>query len=121
MPYRNIRRDRIILVGVSMGGYGTWRLGASKPDTFRALVVLAGVVRSETLQAADALRDQNIFVVHSASDSAVSVAGARQMVEKLKGLNANVTYIESPGMGHGGDLPDDLAAQLLAWIKQYGD
>ncbi len=119
--YPNIRRDRIILLGFSMGGYGTWRLGAMKPDYFRGLVVLSGTVRSDTLQAVDALKDQNIFVVHGAADNAVSVSGARQMVEKLKGLNANVTYFEIPEGGHEGGWSAELGAKLLAWIKQYAE
>ena len=116
--YPNIRRDRIILLGFSMGGYGTWRLGELRPDFFRGLVVVSGDVRSDILQGVGALRNQNIFVVHGAADNAVSVSGARQMVEKLKAMNANVTYVEIPEGGHGGGWNDDLVAKLLAWIKQ---
>jgi predicted peptidase len=119
--YPNIRRDRIILLGFSMGGYGAWRLGELRPDVFRGLVVVSGTVRPDILQGAGALRDQNIFVIHGAADNAVSVSGARQMVEKLKALNANVTYVEIAEGGHGGNWNDDLVAKLLAWIKQYGD
>jgi pimeloyl-ACP methyl ester carboxylesterase len=119
--YPNIRRDRIILLGFSMGGYGAWRLGELRPDFFRGLVVVSGDVRPDVLQGVGALRDQNIFVIQGAADNAVSVSGARQMVEKLKALNANVTYIEIPEGGHGGNWNDDLVAKLLAWIKQYGD
>ncbi len=119
--YPNIRRDRIILLGFSMGGYGAWRLGELRPDFFRGLVVVSGDVRSDILQGAGALRNQNIFVIHGAADNAVSVSGAGQMVEKLKAMNANVTYIEIPEGGHGGGWNDDLVAKLLAWVKQYGD
>jgi predicted esterase len=119
--YPNIRRDRIILLGFSMGGYGTWRLGELRPDFFRGLVVVSGVVRPDILQGAGALRNQNIFVIHGAADNAVPVSGARQMVEKLKALDADVTYVEIPEGGHGGNWNDDLVAQLLAWVKQYAD
>jgi dipeptidyl aminopeptidase/acylaminoacyl peptidase len=119
--YPNIRRDRIILLGFSMGGYGTWRLGELRPDFFRGLVVVSGDVRSDILQGVGALRDQNIFVIHGAADNAVSVSGARQMVEKLKAMNANVTYVEIPEGGHGGGGNDDLVAKLLAWIKQNAE
>jgi predicted esterase len=82
---------------------------------------VSGDVRSDILQGADALKDQNIFVVHGAADNAVSVSGARQMVEKLKAMNANVTYVEIPEGGHGGGWSDDLVAKLLAWIKQNAE
>ena len=101
-----------------MGGYGAWRLGELRPDYFRGLIVVSGDVRPDILQGVDALRDQNIFVVHGAADNAVPVSGAREMVEKLKAMNANVTYVEIPEGGHGGGWSYDPTAELMAWIKQ---
>jgi pimeloyl-ACP methyl ester carboxylesterase len=119
--YPHIRRDRIILLGFSMGGYGAWRLGELRPDVFRGLVVVSGNVRPDILQGTGALQNQNIFVIHGAADTAVSVSGARQMVEKLKAMNANVTYVEIPEGGHGGNWNDDLVTKLLAWMMQYAE
>jgi predicted esterase len=117
--FPNIRRDRIFLMGFSMGGYGAWHLGILRPDTFRGLIILSGAVRPDLLGQIDKLRDANIFVVHGAKDNAVPVDGARRLVEKLKAMNANVVYIEIPEGGHGNYGDYDPGTEILAWIEKY--
>lgn len=119
--YPNIRRDRIFLMGFSMGGYGTWHLGILRPDYFRGLIVLSGVVGPDVLGEIDAIREQNIFVIHGARDPAVPVADARAVVAKLEALQANVVYIEVPEGGHGDFKDNEALMQLLAWVKQYAE
>ena len=119
--YPNIRRDRIFLMGFSMGGYGTWHLGILRPDYFRGLIVVSGAVRLDVLEEIDAIREQNIFVVHGAKDPAVPVADARAVVAKLEALQANVVYIEVPEGGHGDFKDNEPLMELLAWVKQYAE
>ena len=104
-----------------MGGYGTWRLGILRPEYFRGLIILSGDMGSDILDKIDRLRNANIFVVHGAQDLAVQVSGARQAVEKLKALDANVVYREIPEGGHGNSASYDLIAEIIAWIRKYSD
>jgi hypothetical protein len=106
-------------MGFSMGGYGAWHLGILRPDYFRGLIILSGAVGSDILGQIDKLRDANIFVIHGAKDNAVPVGGAREVVEKLKAMNANVVYIEIPEGGHGNYGNYDLDTEILAWIEKY--
>lgn len=104
-----------------MGGYGTWRLGILRPDCFRGLIVISGRVRSDILNGIESPRGANVFVVHGAKDVAAPVDAARRVVEKLKALDANVTYIEVPEGGHGNFPGLDLGAAVIPWIKQYSE
>ena len=117
--YPNIRRDRIFLMGFSMGGTGTWRLGILKPVYFRGLVIISGDVKPDILDQIEGLRNQNIFIIHGAKDLNVPIWGTRQAVEQLKSMQANVVYIELPEAGHGGDLESIL--EIIPWIKKYSD
>jgi predicted esterase len=117
--YPNIRSDRIFLMGFSMGGTGTWRLGILKPDYFRGLVIISGDVKPEMLKQIDRLREQNIFIIHGAKDLAIPIGATRQAVGALKSLGANVVFIELAEGGHGGD--EESILQIIPWIKKYSD
>ena len=119
--YPNIRKDRIFLMGFSMGGTGTWRLGLLRPDYFRGLMILSGRVTPEILHQVDKLRNQNIFVVHGAKDLAVPISTTRVTIAELKALNLNIQYIEYPEGGHGDYIDEELLAKLIAWIRKYGE
>ncbi len=38
----DIDQDRVYMVGISMGGFGTWEFAARGPDLFAAAVPMAG-------------------------------------------------------------------------------
>jgi predicted peptidase len=121
--FPNIRRDRIFLVGHSMGGYGTWCLGLRNPGYFRGLIVASGTVQGQAenvLGWIEQLKEENILVIHGAKDLTVPVEGTRQAVEKLKAMNANVEYLELPEAGHG-DYGPDVVAAVSAWIQKYAE
>ncbi len=121
--FPNIRRDRIFLLGFSMGGYGTWRLGLLKPNYFRGLIIASGAlvppkrVKGENiLEIIDRVKDENILIIHGDKDNAVPIDNTRKAVKKLKAMNANFEYIEVPGAGHGNY---DKNKEIVEWVKKY--
>jgi predicted esterase len=103
----NVDDSRIYLMGHSMGAIGTWALAAKYPETWAALVTFAGTGRPDEI--APAIKHLPQFVVHGDADNTVNVSGSRNMVAKLKELNANVTYIEVPGGSHTDVVVPNLA------------
>jgi predicted esterase len=93
----NVDESRIYLMGHSMGAIGTWALGSKYPQTWAALVAFSGTGQPAL---AENMKGIPQFVVHGDADNTVNVSGSRNMVAKLKALNANVTYIEVPGGSH---------------------
>lgn len=131
---------RIYLTGLSMGGYGTWRLAANHPGKFAALVPICGGIRppprirqrrgdslgSLTTPGEDpfAFTAQKIgktpvWVFHGGEDRTVPVEESRKMVEALKAAGANVTYTEYEGVGH--NSWDDAYAEpdLMTWLLSH--
>ena len=115
--YPNIRRERIILIGHSMGGVGAYRLGLLKPDYFRALVILAGPVDQGFLEQMEKFRNQNLFLVYGARDKVEWVSDSRAAVEKLTAVGANFEYIELPEAGHM--LDGAPWSEVMDWIMKY--
>ncbi len=117
---------RIYLTGISMGGYGVWRMAAEHPGVFAALTPISGAIHSpasipEIPPAIDLVPGQDPFAVladdigntptwvfHDSDDPLVSVADDRRIAAAFKG-RPSFHYTEMTGMGH------------LAWIKAYAN
>jgi len=120
-------RSRIYLTGLSMGGYGAYHLALAHPDRFAAMVIVCGgLLPHETTTAvqqspltmaasdpyaftAHALRRIPIRMFHGDADPVIPVSESRRMAETLSAENADVRYVEYPGVGHN------------AWDRAYGD
>ncbi len=117
---------RTYLTGHSMGGHGTWQLGATYPDRFAAIAPSAGwisfasygggrrpeptnrveklIQRSwtpgDTLALATNYLHHGIYILHGDADDNVPVSEARTMRGVLSGFHRDFTWHEQPGAGH---------------------
>jgi len=92
-----VDRSRIYVTGLSMGGYGTWRLGMAFPDRFAALVPICG---GGSAVKVCSLKDIPIRVYHGKKDKSVPLEEAQKLVERLKACGGNVELIVYPDAGH---------------------
>lgn len=114
------------VTGHSMGGHGTWHLGAVFPDRFAAVAPSAGWVSfwsyadarsfddlypleqvlrraasgSDTLAIKDNYATSGVFILHGEKDDNVPVKEARTMRSELSSFHPDFTYYERPGAGH---------------------
>jgi poly(3-hydroxybutyrate) depolymerase len=102
-----VDESRIYLMGHSMGGIGTWRLGATYPDIWAALAPISGFGAPATVEK---MRHIPQIVVHGDADPTVSVAASRAMVAEMKRLGVEVRYIEVPGGNHADVVVPNLPA-----------
>ncbi len=117
---------RTYLTGHSMGGHGTWILGATFPDRFAAIGPSAGWISfwsyagtpeyedgtaiermlrraasaSDTLALAPNLLQRGVYVLHGDKDDNVPVEQARRMRQWLGEGHPNFAYYERIGAGH---------------------
>lgn len=121
--------QRIYLTGHSMGGHGTWFLGATYPDKWAGIAPCAGYPTLKEYGSADGripdssrslmeqmlLRASNqsdvlnlvsnykplgIYIHHGDSDRVVPVQFARQMKKLLADFHPDFSYYEYPGGEH---------------------
>jgi len=89
--------NRLLVTGLSMGGYGTFDIIARNPDMFAGALSLCG---GGDPSQAPALRQLPIWIFHGDSDPAVSVRGSRQMVRALRDAGGTPNYTEVASGGH---------------------
>lgn len=122
--------ERVYLTGISMGGYGAWRLALQHPDRFAALVPIcggldaperrsrrgAGDASDPFVRAARTLRHLPTWVFHGADDPVIPVTESRLMVDALRREGGNVRYTEYPGVEHGSWDPAYADPALARWL-----
>ncbi|HEY1114031.1 MAG TPA: alpha/beta hydrolase-fold protein, partial [Chitinophagaceae bacterium] len=121
--------QHIYLTGHSMGGHGTWFLGATYPDKWAAIAPCAGYPtlkgygsadglvpdqpattmeqmllrssnQSDVIQLASNYKPLGVYIFHGDADRVVSVNYARQMKKVLGDFHSDMSYYEYPGGEH---------------------
>ncbi|WP_204743321.1 carboxylesterase family protein [Pseudocnuella soli] len=121
--------QQVYLTGHSMGGHGTWFLGATYPDKWAAIAPCAGYPtlkgygsadglipdsssipleqvllrsgnQSDVIKLAQNYKPLGVYIFHGDSDRTVSVDYARQMREVLGDFHTDLSYYEYPGGSH---------------------
>ena len=86
----NIDINRIYLTGLSMGAWGAWNLAVAHPETFAALVPIAGYVDRIPMVENSKIKAIPIRIFHGLLDDVVNVEYSITMYKKLKSCNTNV-------------------------------
>ncbi|UCG53627.1 MAG: prolyl oligopeptidase family serine peptidase [Candidatus Latescibacterota bacterium] len=137
--------ERVYLTGHSMGGHGTWHLGALYPDRFAALGPSAGWISfwsyrpsrevvvdtpvekmlmrttlpSRTFDLVRNYKDLGIYILHGADDDNVLADQSRQMVARLEAFHKDFIYHEEPGVGHWWDKIDEDGTDCVDWYPMF--
>lgn len=109
----NVDKERIYLMGHSMGGGGTWHLGLKHPDLWAGLGPIAPAIFRAPSEL-EKIKHLPVILVQGDADKLVPVAGARRWAEKMKELKMTHEYIEVAGGGHV-----DVAFQNLPRIFEF--
>ncbi len=81
--------NRVYLTGLSMGGYGTWKLGLAYPERFAAIAPICGGgeyinVLLASRDRAQALKTLGVWAFHGAKDPVVPLEESQRMVDALR-------------------------------------
>jgi len=113
----NVDTNRVYLTGLSMGGYGSWRLAATHPERFAAVVPVCGGGDPGN---ADKLKDIPIWVFHGDQDRAVPFSRSVEMVKAIKdagGQSIRFTTLEH--IGHNCWSATYATPELYAWMMKH--
>ena len=115
----SIDRRRVLVVGFSMGGRGTWFMASHHPDLFTAAIPMAASTGDEPVER---LATMPTYVIHSRDDQVVSFAPAERNARELKKMGRVVQFEELRGVGHfemGGYI--DALRRAAQWVvSQWG-
>ncbi|MDX2055570.1 MAG: chitobiase/beta-hexosaminidase C-terminal domain-containing protein [Polyangiaceae bacterium] len=110
--YANIDPDRIYVVGVSMGGYGTWDLISRTPDLFAAGVPAEG---GGSPQAAPSLKNMAIWAEHDDQDQ-VSAIGDQETFAAVARAGGRPYYTEAVSSSHGLGMGLSASMGFVPWM-----
>jgi predicted peptidase len=108
-----VDKDRVILTGLSMGGYSTWGLLAAYPDLAAAAVPICG---GGDPTKAEKFKHVPIHVYHGTKDTAVPQKKSDEMVEALKKAGGKPEYTIFPDAGHDSWTAAYADEKLYEWM-----
>ncbi len=106
--------NRVYVVGLSMGGIGTWDMLNNFPDRFAAGVPICGVGIPAS---AAKIKNIPIWAFHGADDNVVPPAGSRDMIKALRMVGGNPVYTEFEGVKHNSwEFAFDANPFIYDWL-----
>ncbi len=140
-----IDNSRVYLTGHSMGGHGTWQIGATYPDRFAAIGPSAGWISfwsyssarrypdadpiekmllraaspSDTLGLKYNYRQLGIYILHGDADKNVPIREARQMMKELSAFHQDYRIHEEKGAGHWWNRKGTPGADCVDWAAMF--
>ncbi len=93
--------NRVYVIGMSLGGYGTIDMVATYPDRIAAAMAFCG---GGTVKDLSRLNEVPLWIVHGTADRAVTVQQSDKVVSAMKDHDADtprLIYHRVPGMDHG--------------------
>lgn len=113
----NVDRERIYVTGLSMGGYGTWRLVATYPDRFAAAVCVCGGGDPKTM--ARPLSRVPIWAFHGAKDPTVPLSESEKMVDAVKHAGGDVRLTVYPDALHNSWDATYNNPKVYEWLLEH--
>lgn len=118
-----IQKDRIVLTGSSMGGYGTWEMAMCYPETFAAIAPVAG---GGVVWRAVKLKNVPVLAYHGETDTLVPPSQSEILVERTNENGGAATLHILSGLGHNDGIDyayreTNLIERLLAYRKSNFD
>jgi predicted peptidase len=109
----SINNKQIYVMGLSMGGMGTFEIVRRNPKLFAAAMPICGGANPST---AKQLRKTNWWIFHGAKDDVVNPDFSIQMAKALQQQNANVKFSLYPDANHNSWDPTFAEPTLLNWL-----
>lgn len=110
-------KKRLYIMGLSMGGMGTFEAISRNPKLFAAAAPICGGADLHFVK--KYAKKLPLWVFHGDADAVVPVRHSREAVAALKEAGANPTYTEYPGVNHNSWDNVFKEPNLFSWMFSY--
>ncbi len=107
--------DRIYVTGLSMGGFGSWRLAAYAPHRLAAIAPICGGGEKHW---AKKLPHLAVWAFHGAKDPGVPVERSQQMIDALKEKGGHPRLTIYPDAEHDSWTETYANPELYEWLLE---
>lgn len=107
--------ERVYVIGISLGGYGTWQAAVDHPDEIAAIIPLCGgCVDSDNICK---IKNIPVWAFHGTADKLVNIRETESLVERLQNCDGNVKFTRLENAGH--DITNIFEKQeIYDWLLQ---
>ena len=112
-PKNQVDTNRIYVMGLSMGGYGTWDAIHRRPDFFAAAVPICGGGDKSN---AKKLAHLPIWAWHGEKDNVIKPTKSRDMIDAITKAGGSPKYSEIKGRGHNSWVDCWKSQQMWTWL-----
>lgn len=81
-------KNRVCILGSSMGAFGAWNYIMSRPNLFKGIVSVSGGIMLPIKETLLPLKDKNILIYHGICDDVIDVNESTIAFNKLKNIEA---------------------------------
>ncbi len=111
-----VDEDRVYVTGLSLGGFGTWALAASRPERFAAIAPVCG---GGDPTAVCGIGRLPVWAFHGAEDTVVPVERSEELVDALGACGGDVRFTVYPEAGHDAWTETYADPALYAWLLAH--
>jgi len=109
----HIDKNRIYIVGLSMGGLAVYDAAWRHPDIFAAAVAICGAVNPDKLSS---ITDTSFRIYHGTNDDVIPIEASEAAYNVLKKHDIDAQLIELPDVGHECWDKAFASPDFLSWI-----
>lgn len=116
----NVDKERVYVLGMSLGGYGTIDMAATFPDRIAAAIAMCG---GGTVKNLSNLNELPLWIIHGTGDSSVSVKESDKVVNAIKNISKGeaprLSYDRIPGMNHSKPARMFYLEESYDWLLNH--
>jgi dienelactone hydrolase len=114
----NVDDNRVYVLGMSLGGYGTLDLCAAYPDRIAAAMAFCGGMTSKNYSN---LTQVPLWIVHGTADRAVSITQSDKVAEGIRsaGDDSRLIYNRVAGMNHSRPARYFYLKESYDWLLSH--
>lgn len=110
--------NRLYVLGMSLGGYGTIDYSAAHPERIAAAMALCGGGNPKSYCG---LNDLPLWIIHGTADRAVGVSQSQKVVSAMAkcGDSPRLIFTKLPGVDHGGLARAFYISETYDWLFSH--
>lgn len=115
--HHKIDSNRIYVLGMSLGGYGTMDVAAAYPNRIAAAIAMCGGSTAKNL---GALNEVPLWIIHGTADRAVPVSQSDRVAAALRAVGGErLVFDRIPGMNHSQPARVFYLADTYDWLMSH--
>lgn len=118
MKYWNIDSEKVVVVGYSNGGNGSWFFAETQPQVFSAGIPIASSYNTTNTNGQPRKIETPLYVIHGENDTLFPVAQTQAWVEQSIEVGSDIEFVVAEGLTH--NEPCDYVPYLkegVEWLK----